>query len=292
MDLSEALKGGRLSEALAAAKDAVRKAPSDAKHRSVLFQLYCIQGNWEGAQTQLKLVNEFDVEATIWVGNCEKVLACEASRQAVFAGKAAPTLFGKPPEWVGSTIEALRLGVDGNWPAAAASQAHALETAPATAANINGQDVAWVADGDSRLGPLLEAFVDGKYYWIPFEHIRGVTMSTRTHMMDSIWAPVEFRWLNEGMAKGYVPMRYPGSETSTDPQIQLGRKTEWSEQAENFFCGLGHRVLVTDAAEFDLAEVKSIQFAHPPAPAAATGTETATDDEESKLAETGGQGDQ
>ena len=253
-------RGGPAPAARAAAKDAVRKAPSDAKHRSVLFQLYCVQGNWEGARTQLKLVGDFDVEATIWVGNCEKVLACEASRQAVFAGKAAPTLFGKPPEWVGGTVEALRLGLEGNWSAAAASQAHALDMAPATEARLNEQDVAWGADGDSRLGPLLEAFVDGKYYWIPFEHIRAVTMSARTHMMDSIYAPAEFRWLNEGMAKGYIPVRYPGSEASTDAQIQLGRKTEWSEQTDNFFCGLGHRVFVTDAAEFDLAEIKSIEF--------------------------------
>ena len=284
MDLSEALKGGRLSEALAAAKDAVRKAPSDSRQRSILFQLYCIQGNWEGAQTQLKLVGEFDVEATIWVGNCEKVLACESSRQAVFAGKAAPTLFGKPPEWVGGTVEALRLGLEGKWPAAAASQAHALEMAPATAARVNDQEVAWVADGDSRLGPLLEAFVDGKYYWIPFEHIRAVTMSVRTHMMDSIWAPAEFRWLNEGMAKGYIPVRYPGSEASTDPQIQLGRKTDWAERTENFFCGLGHRVFVTDTAEFGLAEIQSIQFEPLPAPLASAPAEPLADGEPKAVA--------
>ena len=126
-----------------------------------------------------------------------------------------------------------------------------------------------MADGDSRLGPILEAFVDGKYYWIPFEHVREVTFTPRKHIMDMVWAPAEFRWLNEGMASGYVPVRYPGSETSADPQIQLGRKTEWSERAENYFSGLGHRTFVTDAAEFGLAEVQSIQFAPSEAPAAA-----------------------
>ena len=266
MDLSEAFKGGHLAEALALAKDAVRKAPSDARHRSVLFQLYCVQGNWEGARTQLKLVGDFDVEAMLWVGVCEKVLACEASRQAVFAGQAAPTLFGKPPEWIGGTIEALRLGREGQWPAAAASQAHALEAAPATAAVLNGQSVPWVADGDSRLGPLLEAFIDGKYYWIPFEHIREINLRPRTHMMDSLWAPADFRWLNEGAAAGYIPVRYPGSELSPDPLIQLGRKTEWQEPTENFFCGLGHRTFVTEAAEFGVAEIQSLHFAHPEPP--------------------------
>ncbi len=265
MDLSEAIKGGHLVEALALAKEAVRKAPSNARHRSVLFQLYCAQGNWDGAQTQLKLVGDFDVEATLWVGVCEKVLACETNRQAVFAGQVAPTLFGKPPAWIGGTVEALRLGQAGNWLAAAASQAHALEAAPATAARLNGQEVAWIADGDSRLGPLLEAFIDGKYYWIPFEHIREVNLRARTHMMDSLWAPADFRWLNEGAASGYIPVRYPGSDKSADPQIQLGRQTEWKEQSENFFCGLGHRVFVTDTAEHSLAEIQSLHFMHPEA---------------------------
>lgn len=266
MDVAEALKSGRVADALVAAKDAVRKAPDDAKHRSVLFQLYCLQGNWDGAQTQLKLVSEFDVEAAIWVGVCEKVLACEANRRAVFGGQATPTLFGKPPAWVGGTMEAFRLGLEGNWQAAAASQAHALEAAPATAAAVNDQEAAWVADGDSRFGPVLEAFIDGKYYWIPFEHIREINFRPRTHLMDSIWAPADFRWLNKGAAPGYIPVRYPGSEQEADPLIQLGRQTDWRERAEGFFCGLGQRTLVTDAAEFGLLEIKSVRFVQPAVP--------------------------
>ena len=273
MELAEALKGGHLAEPLAAAKDAVRKAPSDGRHRSVLFQLYCVQGNWEGAKTQLDLVGQLDVEATLWTGVCEKLLSCEASRREVFAGKAAPTLFGKPPEWIGGTVEALRLGIEGNWPAAAASQARALEIAPATAARLNDQEVAWVADSDSRLGPLLEAYIDGKYYWIPFEHIREVNLRPRTHMMDSIWAPADFIWLNEGAAAGYIPVRYAGSEASADPQIQFARTTTWDERADGFFCGLGHRIFVTDAAEFGVAEVRSLHFDHPAAPVVVTAAE-------------------
>jgi type VI secretion system protein ImpE len=268
MDTSEALKEGRLQDALASIKDAIRKAPSDASQRSVLFQLYCVQGNWEGARTQLKLVGDFDIESALWVGVCEKLLACEAERQAVFAGKATPTLFGKPPEWVGGTVEALRLGLEGQWQAAADSQARAWEAAPATGGTFNGQEVEWASDGDSRLGPILEAFIEGRYYWIPFEHIRELNMRPRTHLLDSIWAPADFEWLNAGEASGYIPVRYPGSETSADPLIQLGRKTEWREAAENFFRGLGHRMIVTSTGDFTLAAVDSIRFAQPEVPAA------------------------
>ena len=269
MDTSEALKQGRLDAALASAKEAVRKSPADGKHRSVLFQLYCIQGNWEGAQTQLKLVGELDVESSLWVGVCEKLLACEADRAAVYAGKKPPTLFGKPPEWVGGMIEAFRLGLEGNWEAASASQAAALEAAPAIPAALNGQEVAWLADADSRFGPLLEAYIGGKYYWIPFEHIRELNLRPRTHIMDAVWAPADFEWLNEGKASGYIPVRYQGSEKSPDPQIQLARKTEWAEKADNFYLGIGHRVLAASTADFDLGEVKLVRWTHPDVPVTA-----------------------
>ncbi len=274
MDTLAAIKEGRLDEALASVKDAVRNAPTDGRQRSVLFQIYCLQGNWEGAKTQLELVGNFDVEASMWVGVCEKLLVCETERRMVFEGRQPPTLFGKPPEWVGGMIEAFRLGLEGKWAAAAASQTQALEAAPATAASLNGQDVAWVADGDSRLGPLLEAYIGGKYYWIPFEHIRKFSLRPRTHLMDAVWAPADFVWLNEGQTAGYIPVRYSASEKSADPQIVLGRKTEWREEADHFFCGLGHRTFITSEAELGLGEVKSVQFIHPEPAATATDSNT------------------
>ena len=52
----------------------------------------------------------------------------------------------------------------------------ALEQAPAVSGNIDGKPFAWIADADTRLGPLLEAIVLGKYYWIPFSHVRGIVI--------------------------------------------------------------------------------------------------------------------
>ena len=263
MDTSTALKEGRLEEALAAAKDAVRKDPAGTAHRSVLFQLYCLLGNWEGAQTQLKVFKELDPASAMFAGTCEKLLACEADRRAVFAGQKEATLFGQPPAWVGGMVEAFRLGREGNWTAAAASQARAFEEAPAIAARVNNQEVAWVADADSRLGPLLEGLIDGKYYWIPFEHVREISFRPRTHLMDSIWTPVDFEWLNEGKATGYIPVRYPGSEAATDPQTRLGRRTDWEQKADNFYVGTGHRTLATSEADFALSEVRLIKMVPP-----------------------------
>ncbi|MGZ5092428.1 MAG: type VI secretion system accessory protein TagJ [Burkholderiales bacterium] len=40
----------------------------------------------------------------------------------------------------------------------------------------------------------------------------------------------------------------------------LARKTQWQECGQDFFCGLGQRVLATDAGEASLMDVREIVF--------------------------------
>ena len=51
-------------------------------------------------------------------------------------------------------------------------------------------------------------------------------------------------------AVGLLPTRYPGSERSSDGAIMLGRRTEWLDQGDGVFFGLGQRMLATDQGEF------------------------------------------
>ena len=39
------------------------------------------------------------------------------------------------------------------------------------AAPIDGKAFAWMADADMRLGPVLEAVINGRYYWVPLVHL-------------------------------------------------------------------------------------------------------------------------
>ena len=233
------------------------------RHRSVLFQLYCLQGNLDGVQTQLQLVGDFDVEATLWVGVCEKLLACETSRRQSSAGRLRRrSSANRRSGSVARSRHCASVSRATGRPRPPARPMHWPRPRPwrprSTVRRSSG-----VADADSRLGPLLEAYIDGKYYWIPFEHIREINPRGRTHFMDSIWAPADFLWLNEGAASGYLPVRYPGSETNANPQIQLGRATDWQERAEGFFCGLGHRIFATNDADFSVGEIRTMHFAQP-----------------------------
>src|SRR3546814_5604937 len=77
---------------------------------------------------------------------------------------------------------------------------------------------------------------------------------------DRCWMPGQFTWVNGGEAVGLVPTRYPGSEISADPMVRLARKTDWIERPGGLFVGLGQRIVVTDAAEVAVMNVRALDL--------------------------------
>ena len=59
--------------------------------------------------------------------------------------------------------QALQFDAQGHPEQAAAERALALEAAPTGAGQINEQRFEWIADADSRLGPVLEVVINGRY---------------------------------------------------------------------------------------------------------------------------------
>ncbi|MFW6162403.1 MAG: type VI secretion system accessory protein TagJ [Planctomycetota bacterium] len=255
---SELVKDGKLDEALAALTEQVRARPADAKLRVFLFQLLCVRGDWERAMTQLNVAADMDPETVLMAQVCRPALNCEAFRAEVFAGNRAPMLFGEPEDWMAWLIQANQHVAQGELSAAAELRDQAFDAAPAVDGTIDGTPFAWVADADTRLGPTLEAIVEGRYYWIPFQNIRQVLIEEPADLRDAVWMPAQFVWANGGNTVGLIPTRYAGSEAADDPGIQLARKTVWEEHDGGHFLGLGQRMLCTDQGEYPLMDVRSI----------------------------------
>lgn len=260
MFAEESLRKGGLDEALSKLQDQVRKDPSNLRHRIFLFQLLAVLGDWNRAYTQLKVAGELDAGTLAMVQTYREALRCEIFRQAIFSGNGTPLVFGRPDRWTALLIEALRLLAKGDIEASQSLRSEAYELAPATTGIIDGQTFEWIADADSRLGPVLEAIINGKYYWVPFHVIKAVVIEEPTDLRDLVWMPVEFTWSNGGGTVGLVPSRYPGSENSESPQIRMCRMTEWIERDADVFLGLGQRMLVTNAADFPLLEIRKISL--------------------------------
>ncbi len=217
-------------------------------------------GQWERALTQLDVVGELDSSALLMVQAYRQALKAEALRSAIFEGKHSPLVFGEPEAWLAMLTEALRLSSAGNHTQAQQLRDKALEDAPATPGTVNGNRFQWIADGDSRLGPVLEAIVDGKLYWIPFHRIQVIEIAEPADLRDKVWMPAQFQWANGGQAVGFIPARYPGSEISEDDGIRLSGKTEWVQVAADCYHGLGQRMLTTDTEEYALLDVRKIEL--------------------------------
>ena len=264
-----ALREGDPAAALAELQSRVRASAADPKLRVFLFQLLCVLGEWERALNQLNVAASLDALALPMAQTYGEAVRCEAMRAQVFAGRKSPMVFGEPEQWLALMVEALLSEGAGRPEQGEVLRSQALELAPASSGRLDGQPFEWIADADSRLGPVLEAVLNGRYYWIPFNRLAGVTIEEPTDLRDCIWMPAHLEFTNGGDSVALIPTRYPGSELSSDGLIALARKTEWQEATPGNYHGLGQRLLATDAGETPLMDVRRIELDVPAAEASA-----------------------
>jgi type VI secretion system protein ImpE len=251
-----------LEEALQLAQNDVRRAPADAKPRIFLFQLLCVLGSWKRALNQLQVLGELDAASLPMVHTYRAAIAAEEARRAVFAGRIQPLIFGRPERWVALVLESLRAHAHRHPEEARRLREEAFELAPTTSGRLEAEQSMpfdWIADADPRLGPIVEAVIDGKYYWVPFAHIAELTIEPPNDLRDLVWTPTRFRWLNSGESVGLIPTRYPGSELQADDRIKRSARTEWISDGEDY-SGIGQRLFVTDTDEVSILDLRSAIF--------------------------------
>ncbi len=255
-----AVREGDLAAALTSLQGEVRKDASNPALRVFLFQLLAVTGDWERALAQLDVAAQLDAKALAMAQMYREAVHCEGLRAEVFAGRKSPVIFGEPEEWLALLIEALlSAGVHGA-DQVQALRGRAFDAAPTSSGSIDGQPFEWIADADMRLGPVCEAIINGRYYWVPFARLTRIDLDPPADLRDVVWMPAHFQFANGGETVGVIPTRYPGSERATDSRIALARRTVWHEEAPDVFSGLGQRILTTDAGEHALMDVRSIRI--------------------------------
>jgi len=291
MQAESLVKQGLLDEALAALQDQIRAKPEDAKLRVFLFQLLSVRGEWKRAMTQLDVASQLDAKNLLMAQVCRQGIMCEALRADVFAGKRTPLVLGKPEEWIGWLVQAAQHTARGEHAAAEQLRARAMEGAPASAGEIWVADPAdalkaamsdvrpakgdakaeaphgvrhtfeWIADSDTRLGPIVEAVVEGRYYWIPMSRILEIRLEEPADLRDVVWTPVHFTWTTGAQQVGLIPTRYPSSEGGTASE-RLARETNYDEPASGVFLGRGQRMWMTDAGEYPIMQTRLIRLSN------------------------------
>lgn len=270
-DAAQWLQESRPVEALAALTEAVRARPGESRLRVFMAQLLCVLGRWERALTQLDVAAELDALAVPMKQVYGDAVRCEAMRAEVFAGQRTPLILGEPPQWLALLVESLRLSAQpGQTQQAEALRQRAFDAAPGQGGTLqtDAQQVPfeWMADADMRLGPVLEAFINGRYYWVPLEHVAKVQLEPPEDLRDAVWMPAHLDLRPAGETLALIPARYPGSEASEDGALALARRTEWLEAAPGVWHGMGQRVLATEGGDHALMDIRTITLRAPAAP--------------------------
>ncbi|MBF5004451.1 type VI secretion system accessory protein TagJ [Diaphorobacter caeni] len=249
-----------LADKTSQVQEAIRQKPSDDKLRVHLFQLYAQAGKWQKALGQLQVAAQLNETHKLLAQAYRLALRAEMVRADVFAGTRTPQVLGKPAQWLGFLIEALQMDAKGQTEQAAELRIQALDAAEAVSGRINESHFDWIADADSRLGPVLEVFVNGDYYWLPFESVVEVKIDKPEDLRDLVWLPAHVKLVNEGLHPMMLPARYPLVEGVVEDGHLRSRLTSWSETSVGDFIGHGVKVFSTNAREMSLLDIREIRL--------------------------------
>jgi type VI secretion system protein ImpE len=249
-----------LQEALERVKENVRTRPGDIRERWLLFQISCFMGDWERALKQLQVCVQIDPEHEQTAQLYSVLIRSEVLRAEVLAGNNVPRyVLDPPPEWVTTLLSALQAAAKGNLCQADEAREQALSQAPDSPGETNGLLFEWISDTDTRLGPVCELVVAGRYRWCPFCELTHLRLHEPVGLLDLLWAKADCTLRDGTVLKAYIPARYPGSEQGPDA-IRLARETSWQEQGETGIIGLGQKTWMTNSREHALLDLRGIAF--------------------------------
>jgi len=249
-----------LDETLSDLQTKIRADPGDAKLRIFLFQLLCVLGQWNRALEQLQICAQLDSSSATMAQTYREVIRCEIYREKVFSGHYRPQFLGQPDEWIGTLLASLDQVTLGHYDQADQLREQAFESAPEIAGTIDDVDFEWLADMDSRIGPLCEVILNGLYYWVPFSKIHAIRMEPPKDLRDIVWMPIALTLINDSEVLGFIPARYAKSYTAPEDAIKLSRSTVWQELSETTCLGKGQKMWVTDRDEYALLNIRKVIF--------------------------------
>lgn len=261
MKATELLHAGRLSDALAAALDDVKKRPTDTAARFYLAELLSLAGQWERADKQLETIANQAPDALLGVSLFRQLLRGELARHECFTQGRAPELVTEPTAAIKLHLQALVELRAGNEALAAQLLNAADEARPAVAGELDGTPFDTLRDLDDLTASFFEVITStGKYFWIPVESVEYLELRQPQRTRDLVWQRAHMTVTNGPDGEVFLPAIYAATYTQTDESFQLGRGTDWLGGDASPVRGIGQRTYLVGDRDVTIRELTTLTF--------------------------------
>lgn len=267
-------KSHNLAETKNILEEQIRNSPEDVEKLWILVQWLCLLEEWPRALKLIPKVTRMQAGFAQSAHVLRSLIQAQQQRDYVFAGNrfAQPVLPWMP--WMEQLAQALQHHALGEEKISNELRLTALEQASAWQGQTPLGPCTWLADSDSRLGPICELIYSGSYCWLAWAEIEKLEVNPPTCLLDFMWLPAQVTLKpNSTFSKPlltFIPVRYPGTMAyiknglSAEPQhlsLILGRQTLWQDNSETAICGIGQKTWISDAGDFSLFESRSLTSA-------------------------------
>lgn len=250
---------GQLANAIAALNEDLRRQPLDNGKRYFLAELLSFAGDWERADKQLDLLVHQDASLLPGVLLFRQLLRAAKAREQFFREGRIPEFLEEPSDHLQYYLKASISIREGRMLEASELCNEAEQQRPALQGACNGQAISDFRDLDDLAASALEVLTGaGQYYWLPLERIDSIALQPPRRPRDMLWRPAHLIILNGPECDFFLPVIYPGSETSEI--LQLGRSTEWLGGENEPVRGLGQRMFLAGDDVMPLMEIRELKL--------------------------------
>ncbi len=254
-------RAGKLAEAVDAANQAVRKAPTDIASRVLLAELLVFAGNLERADVILDAASQVEPEAAMVVAEFRQLLRADMARRQLRRDGRVPEFLGEPTEVQRRQLAALVALRAGDMAEAARLAAETEAARPRVSGTSAGTAFDDFRDADDLAAGSFEVLsTTGKFFWIPTERVESVVFHPPKRARDLMWrrATMSVRGGPDGDV--YLPAIYGSEDAALADALKLGRETDWIEDGGPVR-GVGQRLFLVGEDAVGIMDLATLEFA-------------------------------
>ncbi len=259
MKPTELYSAGNLSQAIAAAVDEVKAAPTDTDRRSFLAELLCVAGELERADAQLEAIGKTTTGASPGLPMMRQLVRAERARIEFHSKGRLPEMLVKPTPAIELALKAsiaIRESRMGD-AALLLEESEAVRAKPL--GKLNGKPFEDLRDCDDLTAGVLEVLTStGKYYWVPIESVTSLELQRPTRPTDLIWRPASLSVREGPDGRVFISGIYASYGLPPDEAARLGRRTDWIGAEGEPVRGVGLRTFLAGDDAVTLLEIEHL----------------------------------